>query len=162
MLALATPSAAAAAFSDSFDGLGTIANPSTGGSASTRGLNTCSGAKSPESDRLVITSKRKTSSGTPALTNAAIPGVAAPATLGPGVPRRVDAVHPEVDAELRPRHAVVHRQVGDAGFHQHVLAEQRVAGVLPGGLVEDDVGRVGVHLGLAGPPHRLVAAEEVL
>src|SRR5208337_5358104 len=92
--------------------------------------------------------------GTPALTSAAMPGVAAPATLGPGVPRRVDAIHPEVDAELATRHAVIHRQVGDAGFHQHVLTQQRVAGVLPGGLVEDDVGRVGVHLGLAGPSHR--------
>ncbi len=36
--------------------------------------------------------------------------------LGCAVPGRVDAVHPEVDAELRAWNTVVNRQVGDAGF----------------------------------------------
>src|SRR5277367_2108013 len=121
-----------------------------------------------------------TSCGTPAPIRAASAGVAAPATpiarrdplrpasprlrsrRGAGVPRRVDAVHPEVDAELSTRHTVVDRQVRDARVHQHVLAQQRVAGVLLGGLVEDDVGRVGVHLGLACATHRLFAAEQIL
>src|ERR1700744_2797044 len=79
------------------------------------------------------------SCGTPAAMRAASAGVAAPAMLGLRVPRRIDAIHPEVDAEFRTRDAVVHRQVFDPGLHQHVLAQQHVAGVLLRRLVEDDV-----------------------
>ena len=82
--------------------------------------------------------------------------------LGPGVSRRVRGVDPQVDAELGAGDAVVHRQVGDAGLQQYVLAQQAVAGVFAGRLVEDHVGGVGVHVGLAGAAHRLVAAEQVL
>ena len=60
-----------------------------------------------------------------------------PVQLGAGVARRVGGVDPQVDAEVRSRYAVVHRQVGDAGIQQHVLAQQGVAGVLAGRLVED-------------------------
>src|SRR5271163_3646875 len=81
MLALAAPSAAAAAFSDNFDGTGTIATAGSSGSAMISVLNTCSGAMSPDCDRSPMTSNWKISCGTPALTKAARAGVAAPATL---------------------------------------------------------------------------------
>jgi hypothetical protein len=40
------------------------------------------------------------------------------------------ACRPTGRRRVRAGHAVVHRQVGDAGLQQHVLAQQRVAGVL--------------------------------
>ena len=55
---------------------------------------------------------------------------------GCAYPGGLTTIHPEVHAELRARHAVIHRQVGDAGLQQHVLAQQpccrctRVAGLL--------------------------------
>ena len=82
--------------------------------------------------------------------------------LGAGVSRRVGGVDPQVDAEFGSGNTVVDRQVGDAGLEQHVLAQQGIAGVFAGRLVEDRVGGVGVDSGLAGPAHRLVAAEQVL
>src|SRR6201998_1440272 len=191
MPALATPSAAAAAFSDNVDDAGRTATANPLGTAMIRVFKICSATTSPAAVSAWTASTPKerarescsnftTSCGTPAAIRAARAGVAAATTSTAGrdplrpasprlrsrrsllVPRRVDAVHPEVDAELPTRHAVVHRQVGNARIDQHVLAQQHVAGVLPGGLVEDDVGRVGVHLGLARPAHRLVTAEQVL
>jgi len=60
--------------------------------------------------------------------------------LAPRAPctRRVDVLNPEVDASFEPGMQSYNRQVGDAGFEQHVLAQQRVPGVLPRGLVENE------------------------
>src|SRR5271169_1584067 len=191
MPALATPSAAAAAFSDNVDDAGRIATANPLGTAMMRVFKICSATMSPAAVSAWTASTPKErarescsnftiSCGTPAAIRAARAGVAAATTSTAGrdplrpasprlrsrrsllVPRRVDAVHPEVDAELPARHAVIHRQVFDAGFHQYVLAQRRVAGVLTRRLVEDDVGRVGVHLRLACAGHRLLTAEQVL
>ena len=92
MVALATPSAAAAALRDSWDGTGSTATASPFGSAMTSVLKICSGSiplRHPGelvdgllAERLVlrVVVVRSTSCGIPAASRAAIAGVAARAT----------------------------------------------------------------------------------
>ncbi len=56
----------------------------------------------------------------------------------------------------------VRAQIGDPGVEQHVLAQQRLPGVLAARTGDHGIRCIGVHLGAARACHRGIAAEQVL